>query len=106
MLSSLSVSPHRERDWALKVRSEGTDPLSGSHSKMIYRRIERSDLPPEDKLVISQAFEEVCRLLRLSPREDDLRDAVADIVIDCAKRGVTDSREMLHCAEEALRRTN
>lgn len=70
---------------------------------MVYPRIQNSGLPLHKIAVISVAFEEVCRMLQLSPVQDTLRDIVADVVIDCANRGIDDPKEMLNCAEEALR---
>ena len=72
---------------------------------MVYPRIQNTGLPPDEIATISEAFEEICRMLQLSPTEDALRDIVADVVIDCAKRGTDDRREMLTCAEEALTRS-
>jgi hypothetical protein len=69
---------------------------------IVYPRIQNSGLPPEQLAAVSAAFDEICRLLRLSPTEDALRDLVADVVIDCAKRSVSDLDEMLRCTKEAL----
>jgi uncharacterized membrane-anchored protein len=69
-----------------------------------YPRIENSGLPPDKIAAVSTAFEEMCRMLQLSPTEDPLRDIVADVVIDCFKRGMTDPREMLSCAQYELTR--
>jgi hypothetical protein len=71
---------------------------------MVYPRIQESGLPPDEISAVSDVFEEVCRLLRLSPREDALRDVVADVVIKCAKSGMRDPQDVLACAEEALLR--
>ena len=71
---------------------------------MVYPRIQNCGLPPHEIAAISAAFEEVCRMLQLSPTEDALRDIVADVVIDCAKRGNDNLQEMLTCAEEAIAR--
>jgi hypothetical protein len=72
---------------------------------MVYPRIQICGLPPDEIAAVSVAFEEVCRLLHLSPREDALRDVVADVAIDCAKRGRLDPQEILLCAKEALRQS-
>ena len=69
---------------------------------MIYPRIQNSGLPPDEIAAVAAAFEEICDMLQLSAREDALRDVVADVVIDCAKRGIEDRHEMLICAEQAL----
>lgn len=69
---------------------------------MVYPRIQNSGLPPHRVAALSAAFEEICRLLGLSPTEDALRDIVADIVIECADRGVVDPQEIMKCAREAL----
>jgi len=37
---------------------------------MVYVRIRDSGLPQEQIAAVSKAFEEVCRLLSLSPREE------------------------------------
>jgi hypothetical protein len=70
---------------------------------MVYPRISKCGLPPPEIAQISAAFEEVCRILRLTAREDALCDIVADIVIDCIKRGIQEPKEIVNCAEEALR---
>ena len=70
---------------------------------MVYVRIRDSGLPREQIAAVSEAFEEVCRLLSLSPREDALRDIVAEVVVHCAQQGMSDPIEMLKCAKEALR---
>ena len=71
---------------------------------MAYPRIQNCGLPPDEIQAVSEVFEEVCRLLQLSPREDALRDVVADVVIRCAESGIRDAQEVRWCAEEALLR--
>ena len=70
---------------------------------MMYSRIRDSGLPLDQITAVSEAFEQVCRLLNLSPREDALRDIVAEVVLHCAQQGMSDPYEMLKCAQEALR---
>jgi hypothetical protein len=69
---------------------------------MAYPRIHNSGLSPQEIAAASASFEDICRMLQLSPREDSLRDLVADAVIDCVKRGVVDPHEILPCVEHAL----
>ena len=71
---------------------------------MLYPRIQNSGLLPDKIAVASLAFEEICRMLQVSPTADPLRDIVADAVVDCVKRGVTDPHEMLSCVEQELTR--
>jgi hypothetical protein len=69
-----------------------------------YPRIQNCGLPNEEAVAASAAFEEICRMLQLSPTEDALRDTVADMVIDCVKKGMLDRHEMLTCVERELTR--
>ena len=69
----------------------------------VYRVFNSGDLEPERLPVLASVFEELCQSLGLSPTEDGLRDIVAEAVVRCAKKGITDPEEVRKCAEAALR---
>jgi hypothetical protein len=53
----------------------------------LYRLLQNQAFEPEHIEAMSHAFEAVCLKLNLADRDDPLRDAVANKVIDWAKRG-------------------
>jgi hypothetical protein len=68
----------------------------------IYRLFNSSGLQSDRVTVIAAVFDDLCQALGLSPIEDSLRDIVAEAVIECAQKGVTDPDEVRKCAEAAL----
>jgi hypothetical protein len=70
----------------------------------IYSLIKREAFEPEHIQVIAAAFEEVCRDFGLAPREDPLRDLVARVIIECAKKGEHDPARLRACAHEAIKK--
>jgi hypothetical protein len=72
---------------------------------MVYPRIQNSGLAPPEIAAASAAFDEICRILLLSPTEDALRDIVADSVLSCVKNGITDPQQILPCVERELTHT-
>ena len=70
----------------------------------IYRLFNNSGLQSDRATVMAAVFEDLCQALGLSPIEDRLRDIVAEAVIECAQKGVTDPDEVRKCAEAALHR--
>jgi len=70
----------------------------------VYPLFRNSGFTPEQIEMMSAIFEDVCHDLGLSPREDEIRDAVARVIIDCSHRGVHDPGKIRLCAEETLRK--
>ena len=70
----------------------------------IYRMLQNSSFPPEHVAVMTAAFEDVCRTLRLAQREDPFRDLVAKAIIECAEKGELDPIRLRECAHEAIGR--
>jgi hypothetical protein len=70
---------------------------------MAHYRLFR-DLPfdPEHMDLISSVFERVSLELGLGSREDQIRDLVAQAIIDCAHKGIRDPEEMRRCAHQTL----
>ena len=50
--------------------------------------------------LMSSAFEDVSKQLRLGRREDAIRDIVAKAILECAQRGIRDPIEMRKCARQ------
>jgi hypothetical protein len=71
----------------------------------IYRMFNSSGLEADRIPALAAVFEDICRALGLSTRDDGLRDIVAEVVIRCAE-GVTDLDEIRECAEAALRKNS
>jgi hypothetical protein len=59
---------------------------------------------PEAINAMATAFEDTLRELELVNREDPIVERVAQIIIECAERGMRDAREMRDCALAAIRR--
>ena len=70
----------------------------------IYRALSSSGLHPDRLAVLATVFEDLCQALGLAPTEDSLRDIVAEAVLQCAHKGITDPDEVRKCAEAALRK--
>ena len=68
----------------------------------IYRLLQNSKFEPEHVAVMTAAFEDVCRDLRLAERDDPLRDIVAKAIIDCAQTGERDIIRLRECAHKVL----
>jgi hypothetical protein len=68
----------------------------------IYRLLQNSDFEPDHVAVMTAAFEDVCRDLRLAQREDPLRDIVARAIIECAQNGERDIIRLRECAHKVL----
>jgi hypothetical protein len=58
---------------------------------------------PETIDAMTRAFEETLRELGLANRQDPTVERVAQVIIECAERGMRDAREMRDCAIEAIR---
>ena len=69
----------------------------------IYRLLQNTTFEPEHVTLMTDAFEDVCRELRLAVREDALRDIVAKTIIECAQRGIRDPLELRQCARDAVK---
>jgi hypothetical protein len=70
----------------------------------IYRLLQNSPFEPEHIAVMTAAFEDVCRDLRLSSeREDSLRDIVAKAILGCAQAGERDLIRLRECTHAALK---
>jgi len=59
---------------------------------------------PEAIDLMTRAFEDTLRELELVNRADPIVERVAQIIIECAERGIHDAREMRGCALKAIRR--
>ena len=68
----------------------------------IYRLLQSSDFEPDHVAVMTAAFEDVCRELRLAQREDPIRDIVARAIIECAQTGERDIIRLRECAHKVL----
>ena len=68
----------------------------------IYRLLQSSDFEPDHIAVMTAAFEDVCRDLRLAEREDPIRDIVARAIIECAQSGERDIIRLRECAHKVL----
>jgi hypothetical protein len=71
----------------------------------IYPLFRHLPFDPEHVDLMSSVFEQVSLDLRLAEREDQIRDIVAQAIIDCAQRGIRDPAEMRRCAHEVLQTT-
>ena len=58
---------------------------------------------PEVIKVMSEAFEEACRVLGLAAVTDPLRELVAEKIIACAQTGERDRTRLRDCALKAIR---
>jgi hypothetical protein len=68
-----------------------------------YRLLQNSAFEPEHVAAMKAAFEGVCRDLRLSERNDYLRDIIAKAVIVCAQTGERDLIRLRECVHAALK---
>jgi hypothetical protein len=64
----------------------------------IYRMFNSSGLQRDRIAALATVFEDLCQALGLSPRDDGLRNIVAEVVIRCAQKGNTDPDEVSKCA--------
>jgi hypothetical protein len=71
----------------------------------IYRLLQNSGLDPTEMQGLSDAFEAVCRELRLAEKDDRLRDFVATKVLELAARGERDPDRICVLALADLRGT-
>ena len=71
----------------------------------IYPLFRHLPFDPEHVDLMSSVFERISLELRLAAREDQIRDIVAQAIIDCAQRGIRDPEEMRRCAHEVLQTT-
>jgi len=53
--------------------------------------------------VMVTAFDDTLRELKISSRHDPLVERVAQIIIECAEKGMRDAAEMRDCALKAIR---
>jgi hypothetical protein len=72
----------------------------------IYRMFNSSGLQRDRIAALATVFEDLCQALGLSPRDDGLRNIVAEVVIRCAQKGITDPDEVRKCAEASLRKAS
>ena len=56
----------------------------------IYPLFRGLPFDPEHIDLMSSAFEDVSRELRLAQREDPFRDMIAKAIIECAQKGIRD----------------
>lgn len=68
----------------------------------IYPLFRGLPFDPEHIDLMSSAFEDVSRELRLAQREDPFRDMIAKAIIECAQKGIRDSAEMRKCVHGVL----
>jgi hypothetical protein len=68
----------------------------------VYRLFRELPFDPEHVDLMSLVFERVSLELGLGVREDQIRDLVAQAIIDCAKKGIRDPEEMRRCAHDSL----
>ena len=68
----------------------------------IYPLFRGLPFDPDHIELMSSAFEDVSRELRLAQREDPFRDMIAKAIIECAQRGIRDPAEMRKCVHGAL----
>jgi hypothetical protein len=68
----------------------------------VYRLFRELPFDAEHIDLMSLVFERVSLELGLGVREDQIRDLVAQAIIDCAKKGIRDPEEMRRCAHDSL----
>ena len=68
----------------------------------IYRLLQNSAFEPEIIAVMTGAFEDACRALRLASPSDERRDVVAKRIIEAAQTGERDRRRLAQRAVEAI----
>ena len=69
----------------------------------IYHLLENSEFDREHIVVMTLAFEDICRELGLAERRDGIRDIVAQAIINCAGKGERDVIRLKQCAHAALK---
>jgi hypothetical protein len=69
----------------------------------ILRLLQGQAFDPEAINLMVIAFEDTLRELKLSNREDPIVQRVAEVIIECAERGMRSPVEMRDCALEAIR---
>jgi hypothetical protein len=68
----------------------------------IYPLLQNAPFGLEQIERMGEVFENVCRDLGLAAREDDLRDIVAGIVIECAHRGIVEPLALQGAVHDSL----
>jgi hypothetical protein len=68
----------------------------------LYRLFHGLPFDVEHVDLMSLVFERVSLELGLGAREDQIRDLVAQAIIDCAHKGIRDPEEMRRCAHDTL----
>ncbi len=68
----------------------------------IHRLLQNAAFDPEHVDLMVGAFQDVCRELKLSVRDDALCELIARAVFECAQKGVRDPHELRRCARDAL----
>ena len=91
------------RDHAQFVKMELRYSIPTCHGMAVYRLINNSGLQANRIALVNAVFEDLCRTLGLSSRDDRLRDIVAEAVIRCAEQDIIEPEEVRKCAEVALR---
>jgi hypothetical protein len=68
----------------------------------LYRLFHGLPFDAEHIDLMSSVLEIVSLELGLGAREDQIRDLVAQAIIDCARKGIRNAEEMRRCAHDAL----
>jgi hypothetical protein len=68
----------------------------------LYRLFRDLSFDPDHVDLMASVFERVSLELGLGSREDQIRDLVAQAIIDCARKGIRDPEEMRRCAHTIL----
>jgi hypothetical protein len=82
------------KDAAKEQCSKGAATSTVGHTMPLYQLLQDNAFDPEHIEAMASAFEAVCRELGLAPREDPLRDLVAQHIIEFAKRGERDPAKL------------
>lgn len=71
----------------------------------LYRLFRDLPFDVEHIDLMSLVFDQISLELGLGAREDQIRDLVAQAIIDCAHKGIRDPEEMRRCAHDTLATT-
>ncbi len=69
----------------------------------IHRFLEGQAFGPQEIALMTSAYEDVLRILRLSNRSDPITHVVARRIIDCARAGERDPQRLRQSVLESLK---